>query len=338
MPKKADNGARRLGSWNSELNRSENVSTSTQTKWGYLDRTGQLAIDFEFDHAGQFNEGLAVVNIGDKMGFIDTTGNLLIAAQYGAETQNFFDGLAMVETDGGECGFIDRQNDFIVPPVYEWARCFSEERAFVRAAGKCGYVARDGTVVVKPRYENAGDYSCGVASVYDGKRWRYIDKCGEPVRGLPGGSGGFHEGVAGFWRDGTCALLTLAGEVIKLPDANWVSEYCSNGRIGVRVGNLYGYIDQRGRLVIDAKFDDASTFSEDLADVRFGARCGYIDTTGKTVIPPRFDEASFFHEGLARVKQGRKDGFIDTQGQMVFTTEYKAGFPFSEGLTPVYTD
>lgn len=313
------------------------MAKSTPTKWGYLNRSGDLAIHLSFDHGSQFREGLAVVDLKGKKGFISTDGTLRIPARYGPETQTFFEGLALVQVAPGRCGYINKDNDFIVDPIYDWGGCFSEGITFVRIADRYGYIDKNGAVIVEPQYECASDYSCGFASVYDGEEWHYLDRNGSQVANLIGGSGDFHEGVATIWVDDANALLLTSAQTIRLPNLQWVSEYCANERIEIRHGERYGYVDKRGQVVIPARFDEASTFSDGFAAVRVKSKWGYIDVAGNMVIQPQFDEASFFKEGLARIALKGQDGFIAPDGNVLFMTRYKAGFSFSEGLTPVYT-
>jgi hypothetical protein len=313
------------------------MAQSTRIKWGYLNRSGDLAIPFSFDHASQFGEGFAVVDVKGRKGFISTDGTMRISPQYGSETQPFFEGLALVEVKPGRCGYINKDNHFVIDPIYDWGGCFSEGIAFVRVADRYGYIGKNGAVIVEPQYECAGDFSCGFASVYDGEEWYYLDRNGKRVANLAGGSG-FHEGVATVWLDDMHALLLTSGETIRLPGIEWVSEYCENERIQIRDRKGYGYVNKQGQVVIAARFDEASTFSEGLAAVQVNSSWGYIDVAGNIDIQPQFDKASFFHEGLAGVTLKGKDGFIDGNGKVVFMTTYKAGFPFREGLTPIYTE
>lgn len=43
-------------------------------KWGYIDRTGKLVVGMKYDNAYAFNNGLARITIGDKVGYIDKAG------------------------------------------------------------------------------------------------------------------------------------------------------------------------------------------------------------------------------------------------------------------------
>lgn len=71
-----------------------------------------------------------------------------------------------------------------------------------------------------------------------------------------------------------------------------------------------------------------------LFPVKINGKFGYINNKGKIVIPPKFTYASSFSEGLAVVDY---DKFIDTSGKVVMdffdgTTGSPVVFPFSEGM------
>jgi hypothetical protein len=48
---------------------------SNGDKWGYIDRDGNLVIEMKFDDAESFHNGIARVEIDDKYGYIDKTGS-----------------------------------------------------------------------------------------------------------------------------------------------------------------------------------------------------------------------------------------------------------------------
>ena len=77
----------------------------------------------------------------------------------------------------------------------------------------------------------------------------------------------------------------------------------------------WGYIDRKGTLVIEPRFDGAAPFCEGRALVRkkylFGIhrmeRWGFVNRKGSRVTGYRFG----FAAGLALVRAGRKYGFIN---------------------------
>lgn len=51
--------------------------------YGYVDKTGKLAIPYQFIKANQFSDGLALVHyFTDESGYIDKTGKLVIPYQF----------------------------------------------------------------------------------------------------------------------------------------------------------------------------------------------------------------------------------------------------------------
>ncbi len=91
--------------------------TSSESKWGYLDKTGTWAIQPQFDIAGDFSEDLAAVSTRvqqgdqDQWGYIDKTGKLVIPMQFD-KALPFSSGLAKVKTRDG-WRYLDKQGRFV---------------------------------------------------------------------------------------------------------------------------------------------------------------------------------------------------------------------------------
>ena len=73
-------------------------------KWGFVDAEGELVIDYTYENAESFGNGLAAVYTDGKWGYIDMDGNLIIAPQFLAATRFSKSGTAAVkmEEDGEE--------------------------------------------------------------------------------------------------------------------------------------------------------------------------------------------------------------------------------------------
>lgn len=115
-------------------------------------------------------------------------------------------------------------------------------------------------------------------------------------------------------------------------------------------GYLWGYINDKGELIISFQFERAQLFKEGLAAVKSrssGCNCGcwgYINNSGEYVIQPKFRMAKDFSENLAAVKLctdkfnhiSGKWGYINKAGDIIhgpFNFDYV--FNFSNGLARV---
>ncbi|MFN8490003.1 MAG: WG repeat-containing protein [Caldilineaceae bacterium] len=112
-------------------------------------------------------------------------------------------------------------------------------------------------------------------------------------------------------------------------------------------GQLYGYVNVLGELVIPAQFALAGEFSEGMAPVSYnGKTTGFINQLGELVITPQFSYAGPFAQGLAIVGLPGIDAnapfltaYIDRVGRLVFgERRFVSAEPFSEGLAAVSMD
>ena len=69
----------------------------------------------------------------------------------------------------------------------------------------------------------------------------------------------------------------------------------------VRLGNLWGYINHKGTLVIPAKFESTGFFRNGLAEFSENRKFGYINKKGEVVVPPKLRYGTEFIDGFAAV-------------------------------------
>lgn len=86
-------------------------------KYGFIDRTGKIAIEPKYDLTFHFSEGLAAVLVGGKWGYIDTTGKMVIQPMPLMRAEDFHRGLAFVSTKDGKYGYIDKSGKYVWTPT-----------------------------------------------------------------------------------------------------------------------------------------------------------------------------------------------------------------------------
>ena len=65
--------------------------------------------------------------------------------------------------------------------------------------------------------------------------------------------------------------------------------------------------------------------------VQLGQLWGFEDADGSVIIPAQFDEARDFSDGMAAVKKGQLWGFINESGELAIDYKYQEVLPFNEG-------
>jgi len=157
--------------------------------YGYRSwETGHTVMEPRFKSAGAFSEGLAAVSIFSKFGYINKQGEIAIKPEF-LSASAFSEGLAVVSLyDGAHdeiYGYINRHGDYVVAPQYEAASAFSEGLAAVKKDGLWGYINASGEEKIGLHFLEAGDFMGKTARVTvatdDGEAELEIDRKGKVV-------------------------------------------------------------------------------------------------------------------------------------------------------------
>ena len=139
----------------------------------YMDMSGNRAFslseNYDYIDAWWFWNGFAAVQDGQTglFGFINKSGNLAIPCAY-TDVIGFDDGLAGAKKDG-KWGYINAQNETVIPFMYDDAYGAGDGLAAVVKDGKCGLVDYNNNVVVPLEYDDISSYTDGAAyAVKDG--------------------------------------------------------------------------------------------------------------------------------------------------------------------------
>jgi len=300
---------------------------------------GVMAIAVASCHRETKTNKVTVYSSGDQYGFIDKTGKMVIDPQF-EQVFEFSEGLAAVRTKEDVWGFIDKSGKMVIEPKFDDVRNFSEGFASVRIGGKWGFIDKSGNMVIEPIYGYSDGFFEGLARVEIEEKRGFIDKTGQIVINpiFNGSVGNFHEGLAWVKIGEKEGFIDKTGQIVINPIYDVARDF-NEGLACVINEEKYGFIDKTGQMIIDFQFDDAGDFKDGLACVKIGENYGYIDRTGQIVIDPIFDHANDFQESLARVSsEGKGFFFIDKTGQMITDLQFDEAWSFNNGLALVKTD
>ncbi len=154
--------------------------------WGYVDKNGEVAIEYIYENAQPFTNGKAKVALHGKWCVIDKKGRFLLQPEYddidmdgdgflvkkankwgwlGADGREMipvqfadaypFRGSRFAAVKSGEkWGYINEEGKFIIAPQFDFAFGFDGNLALVEANGKYGFISESGGYAINPDYDH----------------------------------------------------------------------------------------------------------------------------------------------------------------------------------------
>ena len=270
-------------------------------KWGAVNTRGKIIIPIQYDRilANDFGyyevtTGLVEMDVmSGKKGIYDTAGKLILPLEYSyLSSGDFEEGSKLAHfTKNGKYGFMDRKCKIIVPAVYDMVSGFEDGLATVQKNGKTGFIDEKGTLVIPMIYGDAYSFSEGLAAVEKNGKWGWIDKKGKEVIPFKYDKATyFDNGVANVEMNDKLGLIDKSGREL-IPCENSYPYFTFYDGLQYRdMKGKKGYVDQTGKMVIEASFDFAGDFENGIAWVKKNSKWGRIDKTGKTITDFIYDD------------------------------------------------
>ncbi|MGC1525467.1 MAG: WG repeat-containing protein [Phormidesmis sp.] len=159
-----------------------------QQVYSFIDQQGKVVFSRPIEgHIRDFSEGLAAfATASGQWGFLDKTGTVAISPQF-SDAQPFVNGLARVQQNG-RFGFINQSGQVIIPIQYEAAHEAFQEGlvgARLQADERWGYLDAGGNWAIAPQFQAVEPFSQGLARVSDRNntrsQWSAINQAGEAI-------------------------------------------------------------------------------------------------------------------------------------------------------------
>jgi hypothetical protein len=291
-------------------------------KCGFVDAAGKLVINPQYDGASFFaeNTGLAPVSMGGKWGLINRRGEYVVNPQFDSIGPAGNRPIFRVSV-GDRWGTIDRKGAFVINPQFDWLDNFDAEgRARVRSGEKVGIVDQTGKYVVPPQFD----------AIF--------------AEELPNGAiRHFVNGLAPAMLDGKWGYINESGAWVVNPQfaaAGMIEP--TTGLAPVMVTQVKEVQDTASERAWEADVAASRSQAEywgypytpperpDFTQRTETSVWGFIDKTGKLVIQPQFAGAeAFTASGLAPVKVADLWGYIDAKGAFKVNPQFAYGRPFA---------
>lgn len=344
------------------------------SKWGYIDKNGHEELPFVFSKAGRFGNGLAPAKkAGPCYGYINRSGQWAIQPQY-PMAHAFDRGVAIVEKHTGEylrAGLIDTSGNYISKPRFLSIADFDAHGLAVVALGgfptKYALLNLRGELITSDPFRFIGEFHEGLARVQLGDRFGFINTAGRLViKAEFQKASDFSEGKAAVWMDGRCGFIDRSGNIVIDPVFSRCMDFQDGKAIVFKGGRKAGLIDHQGAFVIqpevnrlidfnegrglvrdekyqfyyiteqnrfyDGFYEKASRFRYGMAVVKVDGRWAVINQQGIEIIPPKYDRIEQFEDGFAKVRIRGFNGVTNLRGELILQPDYEYISYAGEGL------
>lgn len=285
------------------------IVSSTNGLFGVVDQDGNVIIPCEYDSIESADDCF-ILNSNELLGLADIDGCVLIFPQYNElYCENDTVAVSIYGPEGGS-GVVDKNNNILVPLIYEDARPFVGEWALIikMDTNRANFINRDARYLLKEDADQCEGFFGEYAYIKSNTDYYIIDQKNTVFRKL----------------NGTPIAYLDANNLFLLDNTN--KQYIYNA-------DNDEYININGEMVDDRGFQEGL-----IAIKSNNGKWGFADSELNIVIPFMYDSVQRFNEGRSWVKQDGIYKLIDKTNTCYYTGNLLRVSPFSEGLSAIKTD
>ncbi len=337
-----------------------------ENKWGYIDTKGNLVIKDIYYDTRNFNNGIAIVNLGGKWGYIDQEGNEIIGPQYldahnfvdnialvqnfskqyffinkegkklfdcpGKECTDFIDGFSIFSRDGA-CGIINTKGEQTCKLLYQEITTIRKNIFVANRGNKYGIIDTQGKWLLQPNYDKIKEAGQNYLLAKKDNKYFYLNDNYEEVLGPYDEASVFQNEHAAVTKGNTNIIIDKTGKEL-YKSSNPIMAGGENKWHELQ-GEKTVFIDEKGKNIYNKSFDSAYKFHSGIAAVQVENAWGYIDTLGNFVIKPALPIVCESFENRVRFIANTGYGFLDNQGKLIIAPKYIEARDFNEGMARV---
>lgn len=275
-------------------------SLKFNNRFGIVNKYGKIILPFQYESVKIVHKDLFIVKKEGKYGVINQKTDLVIPFEYDEIYTSYFETFYCKK--GGKVGVINFQGKIIIPcKKYEDIVINKDYQSYVfynrvhryqkhPKYSNFGLMDRNGKIILKEKYNRIIVYQKNVC-VYS---------------------------KMGAW------LLDLENNLKKISKAyDEIGIFMYNiDFTWVRNGNLYGFIDDKGKEIIPLKYEDASIGLYDTyMNVKLNGKWGCVDKNNQVVIDFKYESLTEITNAFI-FKLNNKAGLMDKFGKVIIENKY----------------
>lgn len=272
------------------------IAINKNKKYALINSDGHFITDYVYSNIKKTSNQYYFVEINGKGNFINLKGEIVFDKKLDIIDKGIYNSVAAYKSDDGKkLGLIKIDGSIISDPIYDVIYGNLQTPYWtVSKDNKFGILNGDGSVLIPIEYDKI-DYTVlenSFIPVMLNKKYGYIDKSNKLIipyeydKALP-----FIEGFAIVKKDGIYGYITEKNDKIAFfgKEPFWNGErYFNDGLAAFKINGKCGFINKKGKVVIEAIYDDVENFQNGIVKVTLNELNGYINTKGKIVIPIRY--------------------------------------------------
>ena len=258
--------------------------------------------------------GLLPVSFGGKCGYVDASGKMVINPQYdNAEAFNARLGLAPVFV-GGKWGLIDREGKYVINPQFDLLEITNDNRTIkISQSGKFGTIDESGKFIINPQFADLFNFDSNGRAIakVGGHFEEKIEGYGARSASEVGAKYGVIDSTGKY-------LVPPEFDFIQAGNGGNAEQAIDLfvGPLLITQNGKYGFADSSGKIIIQPQFSRASPFSE---SGYAAAAIGQADPEGLSNLRQRnvTSAVASLRRGLSSVLAG--DVYQGDDGTLTFT-------------------
>lgn len=299
------------------------------TKYGFADKNGNIIIDYIYDYACNFNDGIAFVSKNGKTYFINSSGSVAFRSASMPYTciEPFSCGRALI-CQNNKYGFINMSGRITIAAEYDNALSFSEGLSAVCKNGKYGFIDTKGNIVIDFIYDNAYSFKDGAARIKLNGKYGFINTQGEKITNIVYDRvSNFSEGLAVVKINENYGVIDKNENYTVAPIYEWISDF-NNGIAIVKQNGLFGCIDKNANLLTSIKYTSLQRPTDgfiicSVTDYHNTELFGVTDKYENIVIPFAYSEINYMGNNVFSVCQlYGKLGVINNKNRVLVPLKY----------------